>query len=268
MARIKVATSADIDNVQTQVTNIDNSINQPTGISERLSGVETEINNTNNIIGADDTSGLRKRITDSETAIGDANSGLVKGQNDLVAVVGADNTAGLQKRVGDLEVTVDTATTGLVDRMTAAETLLNELNLKPVAAWDVDSNTSENSNISVSGSDFSYFLGGMTASTTNNNVTVPVDGLYRVTLDSIVSTSSLTLNQSTSVEIRVNDVRVHQFRVYANPEFSYMPIGGSVTIPVNANNTVSFTTRGSTELYGSGGDYTSCAIEYVRPLTD
>lgn len=106
MARIKVATSTDVDNVQTQVTNIDNSINQPAGISERLNGVETEINNTNNIIGADDTAGLRKRITDNETAIGDANSGIIKGQNDLVSVVGADNTAGLQKRVVDLEVSV------------------------------------------------------------------------------------------------------------------------------------------------------------------
>ena len=268
MARIKVATSSDLQEVQTQVTNIDNAINQPAGLDERVAGTESEIVNINDTIGATDAAGLRKRIADNETAIGDANSGLTKGQNDLVSVVGADNTQGLQGRVGELETTVDTASTGLADRVVVAENTLDELKLKPVATWDVDSDTAENSNISVSGNEFSYFLGGMTADTTNNNVTVPVDGLYRVSLHSIVYMANLTLNQSLSVEVRVNDVRVHQFRVYANTDLSYMIMGGTVTVPANANETIAFATRGSTVLYGSNGDYTSCAIEYVRPLSD
>lgn len=115
MARIKVATSADVDNVQTQVTSIETTVTAPsTGLSDRVTANETAITNTNNIIGADDTSGLRKKIEDNKTAIGDANSGLVKGQNDLFTVVGADNTEGLQKRVVDLESSVGDETTGLI----------------------------------------------------------------------------------------------------------------------------------------------------------
>lgn len=115
MAKTYVATSAELETVQTQVTTLETTVTAPsTGLSDKVTANETAVTNLSNTVGADDTSGLRKRIADNETAIGDANSGLIKGQNDLISVVGADNTQGLQKRVVDLETSVGLDdTTGL-----------------------------------------------------------------------------------------------------------------------------------------------------------
>lgn len=128
MAKTYVATQQDLDATNTQVTNLQSAVQDPTGgIDARLTVAEGDISNIENSIGATDATGLRKRINDNETSIGDSNSGLTKQVADLESTVGTDNTQGLQKRTVDLENTVNTASTGLVDKVTALEDLTDGL---------------------------------------------------------------------------------------------------------------------------------------------
>lgn len=128
MARIKVATSSDVQTVQTQVNTLETTVTSPgTGLSDKVTANETAINGINSTIGADDTSGIRKRVKDNETAIGDANSGLVKGQNDIISVIGNSSTTGLQGRTATLEGDVRAPTTGLNDRMASVESKTGDL---------------------------------------------------------------------------------------------------------------------------------------------
>lgn len=104
MAKIRIATQADLQATNLAVTNIENAISAVgTGIDARVTVNESDIASINQTIGSDDSSGLRGRISGVETDIGDANSGVVKQIADLESVVGTSNTEGLQKRVVDLE---------------------------------------------------------------------------------------------------------------------------------------------------------------------
>jgi len=104
MAKTYLATQDALTATNTQVSNLQTVVQDPTGgIEARVTKNESDIANIESTVGADDAAGLRKRIKDNETAIGDNSGGVIKRVNDLESIVGTDNTQGLQKRTVDLE---------------------------------------------------------------------------------------------------------------------------------------------------------------------
>lgn len=253
-----------------------------TAVGNETSGLVKKTNDIESSVGATAAEGLRKRTADLEGVVGlDDSSGLRKDMIDAKADIGADDTTGLRKRSADLETTVGTDDTkGLRKRTTDLESSVGvddasglrkkvvDMANKPVAAWDVDEVTDPTNNIGVQGVDIDYFLGGMTRNTTTKTVTVPLDGLYRVSISAMIKSSTVNEGASLSITINIDGVRYHTIRAYSNTVESYKLISGSVILPVNSGQSIAMVAGGDSAVYGSGGDYTSCAIEYVRPLTD
>jgi len=122
MAKTYLATQDALTATNTQVSTLQTVVQDPVGgVEARVTKNESDITSLESTVGADDTAGLRKRIKDNETAIGDNSGGIIKQVNDLESTVGTDNTQGLQKRAVDLEAkTVDLAYDGTAKRFSQA----------------------------------------------------------------------------------------------------------------------------------------------------
>lgn len=128
MAKEYFATQSDVDAVQFQVTSHDTNLNDPeNGLNRKAYENRSSILGIQSVIGGDDTAGLRLRIKNNETKIGDSNSGLTKGLADVISVIGANSSQGLQKRTSDIEEALNTENTGLIDKVSNLETKTNDL---------------------------------------------------------------------------------------------------------------------------------------------